>query len=147
MTIPEQIEAYIADQPEPRRGDLRALHRLVPELMPRCRLWFLDGRDGNGKVVSNPDIGYGVCAIRYADGTSREFYNIGVSANKSGISVYIMGLEDKTYLPKTYGTTIGKATVSGYCIKFRALRDLNIEALESAIRYGASVAGDNQVHR
>ncbi|MBA3706843.1 MAG: DUF1801 domain-containing protein, partial [Bacteroidetes bacterium] len=54
----------------------------------------------------------------------------------TGISVYIMGIEDKKYLPETYGKTLGKASVTGYCIKFKALKDINIDTLEIAIRDG-----------
>ena len=49
-----------------------------------------------------------------------------------------MGLEDKTSLPNNFGTTIGKATVTGYCIKFKSLKDINIDVLDEAIRYGLS---------
>jgi hypothetical protein len=59
-----------------------------------------------------------------------------VSGNKTGISVYIMGLEDKKYLAKTHGKKLGKASVTGYCIRFRALKDINIDTLEAAIRDG-----------
>jgi hypothetical protein len=67
---------------------------------------------------------------------STEFYQIGISANKTGISVYILGINDKTYLANTYGKKLGKATVTGYCIKFKTLKDINIDILEAAIRYG-----------
>jgi hypothetical protein len=96
----------------------------------------LDGKNSEGKVVSNPNIGYGLRTIQYADGTTKEFYQIGLSANTTGISVYILGIEDKTYLAKTYGDTIGKASVTGYCIKFKTLKAINIEILEAAIRDG-----------
>lgn len=105
-------------------------------MLPKSNLWFLDGKDDKGKIVSNPNIGYGSYVIKYADGTTKEFYQIGLSANTTGISVYIMGLKDKTYLAKTYGKTIGKASVTGYCIKFKMLKDINIDVLEAAIRYG-----------
>jgi hypothetical protein len=75
--------------------------------------------------------------MKYADGTNRDFYQIGISANKTGISVYILGIKDKTYLAKTYGKQIGRASVTGYCIKFKSLKDINIGILEAAIRYGA----------
>ena len=103
MTVQEQIETYITGQAEPKRSDMRALHSLIQEVMPGCRLWFLDGRDGDGKVVSNPNIGYGAYSITYADGGSREFYQVGLSANTTGVSVYILGIEDRSYLPVTYG--------------------------------------------
>ncbi|HMU43186.1 MAG TPA: hypothetical protein PKA80_07790, partial [Ignavibacteriaceae bacterium] len=59
--------------------------------------------------------------------------------NTTGISVYIMGIEDKKYLPETYRNKIGKASVSGYCIKFKKLKDINIDILEAAIRDGVEV--------
>ncbi len=136
MTIAEQIEDYMAGQPEPKREEMRALHRLIRDMSPQCRLWFLDGKDSDGKVVSNPNIGYGVQTINYANGKSREFYQIGLSANMTGISIYIIGIEDKKYLSQTYAKDLGKASVTGYCIKFRILKDINLDVLEKMIRFG-----------
>ena len=136
MNIQEQIKKYITNQPEPKRSDMQALHRIILQLMPVCKLWFLDGKNSEGKTVSNPNIGYGVHTIKYADGTNREFYQIGISANTTGISVYILGIEDKKYLARAYGKKLGKASVSGYCIKFKTLKDIDINILEAAIRYG-----------
>lgn len=136
MTVPEQITAYIESQAELKRSEMLELHRFILEIRPACKLWFLDGTADNGKTVANPNIGYGHYTIHYADGKTREFYQIGLSANTSGISVYIMGINDKAYLPKTYGEKIGKASVTGYCIKFKTLKDLNIAILEAAIRDG-----------
>ena len=103
-----------------------------------AKLWFLDGKNSEGKVVSNPNIGYGSHTMTYADGSSREFYQIGISANTSGVSVYVMGLDDKNYLADTFGTELGKASVSGYCIKFKALEDIDVDVLEKAIRAGVA---------
>jgi hypothetical protein len=47
-----------------------------------------------------------------------------------------MGLDDKTHLSRTYGGDIGKASVTGYCIKFSALRNIDLAVLEAAIRDG-----------
>lgn len=144
MNTEEQINSYISSQPEPKRSDMQELHRLILQLMPACKLWFLDGRDDKGKIVSNPNTGYGSYNIQYADGTSRPFYQIGLSANTSGISVYIMGLKDKTYLAQTYGKKIGKASVTGYCIKFKSLKDINIDTLATAIRYGVEATTEKR---
>ena len=97
--------------------------------MPNCKLWYLDGKKDQGKTVSNPNVGYGENTMKYADGTSRDFYQIGLRANSTGISVYIIGIEDKHYLSLKYGKEIGKATVTGYCIKFKKLSDINMEIL------------------
>jgi hypothetical protein len=136
MNVKVQIKNYITSQPEPKRNDLLELHKHILQVLPKCKLWFLDGKDDKGKIVSNPNIGYGSYTIKYADGTNREFYQIGLSANATGISVYIMGVKDKTYLAKTYGKKLGKASVTGYCIKFKTLKEINIDILEMAIRYG-----------
>jgi len=136
MKVNEQIDAYIASHPEPKRSDLQVLHERILQISPGCKLWFLDGKNSEGKVVTNPDIGYGSRPHKYADGTIREFYQIGLSANKTGISVYILGIEDKKYLAETYATTLGKATVTGYCIRFKTLKDINTDVLKAAIRFG-----------
>jgi len=134
MSVKEQIQKYLSSQPEPKRSDMEALHRIILQVMPAFKLWFLDGKDSDGKTVSNPNIGYGSRTMKYADGTTREFYQIGLSANKTGISVYILGIKDKKYLAQTYGKQLGKASVTGYCIRFKTLKDINVEVLEAAIR-------------
>ena len=137
--VQEQIEAYITSQPEPKRSDMQALHRIIQEVMPACKLWFLDGKNTENKTVSNPNIGYGLRTINYADGKSRAFYQIGLSATTTGISVYILGIEDKQYLAQTYGEKLGQASVTGYCIKFKALKNINVDILKAAIRDGAAL--------
>jgi hypothetical protein len=136
MNIEKQIKEYITSQPESKRSEMEALHRIILQVMPECKLWFLDGKNSEGKIVSNPNIGYGFYTIKYADGKTKEFYQIGMSANTTGISIYIMGIEDKAYLTKAYGKNLGKASVSGYCIKFKTLNDININILEDAIKFG-----------
>jgi len=136
MTTNDRIKNYLATQPEPKRRDMQELHDIILELMPQCKLWFLDGKDEAGRTVSNPNIGYGVQTTRYANGKTREFYQIGISANTTGISVYILGIEDKKYLTETYGRELGKASVTGYCIKFKALKDVNRDRLQAAMRDG-----------
>jgi hypothetical protein len=140
MKKEEQIKKYISSHPEPKRIDMQELHRIILKIMPACKLWFLNGKNGQGKTVSNPNIGYGSYAIKYADGTSREFYQIGLSANATGISVYIMGIKDKKYLTGAFGKNLGKASVSGYCIKFKSLKDINSSVLEAAILYGLKIS-------
>lgn len=133
MSVQDQIGDYISGQPKTKGEDLAELHRLIVGISPGCRLWFLDGRNADGKVVSNPNIGYGSRAHRYADGRIEDFYRVGMSANTGGISVYVMGLDDKAYLAETYGGRLGKAQVTGYCIKFRRLSDIDLGVLQEAI--------------
>ena len=135
MSVPEQIKKYITSQPEPKRSDMQALHRFILQVLPGCKLWFLDGKNSENKTVSNPNVGNGFYTIKYADETTKAFYQIGMISNTTGISVYILGIKDKTYLAQTDGKKLGKASVSGYCIKFKTLKEINIDILEAAIKY------------
>ena len=133
MNVEEQIDAYISTQPAPKREEMQLLHRMMLEASPGCKLWFLDGRNDRDKIVSNPNIGYGTQSTKYANGETREFYRVGLSANTTGISLYIIGPEDKKYLSETYGSKLGKAKITGYCIKFRSIKDLNIDTIKEIV--------------
>ena len=136
MTAEVQIDAYIAAQPQPKRDEMQALHRRILQASPDCRTWFLDGRNEAGKIVANPNIGYGHQIMELAGGKTREFYRIGLSANATGLSLYLIGLADKTYLARTFGKTLGKASITGYCIRFRTLGDLDMAVLVEVLRTG-----------
>lgn len=136
MSVQKQISAYITGHSEPRRSELQTLHQLTLQVLPDCKLRFHDGKDSDGKTVANPTIGYGSHTLKYANGKTKEWFRIGISANKTGVSVYILGVEDKKFLARTYGKGLGKASVTGYCIKFKSLKDVNIDVLTAAIRFG-----------
>jgi hypothetical protein len=140
MNVKEQIKNCIDSQPQQKRSEMEALHKLTLKVLPGCKLWFDDGKNSDNKTVSNPTIGYGLYTIKYANGTTRDFFQIGMSANTTGISVYILGIKDKTYLAKTYAKKLGKASVTGYCIKFKTIKDIDIDVLEAAIRYGTEAS-------
>ena len=147
LNVQHQINEHITSQREPKRSDMQKLHAIVMGINPKCKLWFLDGKNDENRTVSNPNIGYGLRTMKYAGGKTREFYQIGVSANTTGISVYILGIDDKTYLTKTYGKKIGKASVTGYCIKFKKLEDINLDVLKEAIGdgFGAKKEGSTNI--
>ncbi len=100
VNVQEQIKKYITSQPEPKRSDMQELHAFLLQVLPGCKLWFLDGKNSENKTVSNPNIGYGFYTIKYANRTTREFYQIGLSANKTGISVYVLGIKIRLTWPK-----------------------------------------------
>ena len=142
MTTEEKITAYLYSIPENKRVEMMMLHQLISQHFPGKRLWYEDGKNEEGKVVSNPNIGYGQYTIRYAHGSSREFFRVGLSANTTGISVYIMGLSDKTLLTSRFAEKIGKAKVTGYCIKFRTIKDIQLEVLLDALDLGMNTKHD-----
>lgn len=133
MTVRKQIKDHLAAQVEPKRSEMQDLHKMILALLPKGKLWFLDGKDETGKIVSNPNIGYGSQTLNYAGGKTKEFYQIGISANTTGISVYLMGLTDKKLLAEKFKKRIGKASITGYCIKFKTIKDINLDVLKEAI--------------
>jgi hypothetical protein len=136
MKTEDQINRYINEQAEPKRSDMLELHNAILKMKPASKLWYLDGRNAESKIVTNPNAGYGSYTIKYADGKSKEFYQVGMSANTSGISIYIMGINDKKLLAEKFGKSLGKASVTGYCIKFKELKDIDKNVLKEAIRFG-----------
>lgn len=140
MNVKQEIKSFIASQPEPKRSEMKELHKHILQLMPGCKLWYDNGRNAENKVVANPTIGYGNRTIKYANGKTREFFQIGLSGNTTGISIYILGIKDKSYLARTHAKKLGKATVTGYCIRFKTINDINLESLEAAIKDGIKIA-------
>lgn len=133
MSVENQIETYIKSQAESRQKDLNYIHQRLRLLMPDNRLWFLDGKNEEGKVISNPNIGYGECTLTYTNGKQKKFYKIGLSSNSTGISIYIMGLSDKNFLKENLENSIGKAKITGYCIHFKKLEDIAFPIIENLI--------------
>lgn len=135
MNIQEQIKELIKSQAEPKGSEMQELHNLILKLMPKCKQWYFDGKNEEGKQVAHPTIGYGNYTITYKDGSTREFFRIGLLATPTGLAVHIMGIDDKKFLIDTYGKTIGKAKVGSYAITFKSIKDINIEILKEAIHY------------
>lgn len=133
-----QIKKHFAQLEEAKSNELQLLHNLIVRLNPTCKLWFDNGINEEGKVVTNPTIGYGLQTLHYAKGQSRAFFQIGICATITGISIYLIGLKDKNILKETFSPSIGKATITGYCVKFKRLSELNTEPLTNLIQYGFS---------
>lgn len=141
MSVEKEIKNYISSQPEPKASEMLKLHEMMLEIFPKEKLWFFDGKDSNNKTVSNPTIGYGSYQMKYAGGKTKESFPVGISGNTTGISVYIMGIKDKTWLPETFGKKLGKANVTGYCIKFKTVKDVDLDQLRSAVKLGLKQQG------
>lgn len=136
MSTAQHIEEFFETLSEPKVAEMRELHSLIKVIKPDCKLWFFNGKDQMGKVVSNPNIGYGELTTHYANGKKADGFLMSISPNTTGISVYLMGMQDKTYLSATYGTRLGKASITGYCIKFKTLRALHMDVMKELLEYG-----------
>lgn len=127
------IHSYLSTLPESKKSEMEELHKRILTLFPGCKLWFMDGKNNENKIVTNPNIGYGEYTITYADGKTRPFYKIGISSTSKGISIYLMGIENKNFLKESVGSRLGKVKISGYCISFKSLNEINLDVLDETI--------------
>ena len=127
------IHSYLSTLPESKKSEMEELHKRILTLFPGCKLWFMDGKNNENKIVTNPNIGYGEYTITYADGKTRPFYKIGISSTSKGISIYLMGIKNKNFLKESVGSRLGKAKISGYCISFKSLNEINLDVLDETI--------------
>lgn len=132
-TAVDSVDAYLGSHPEPKRTDLYVLHERFTSLFPDQPATYFDGLNDNGKVVANPTLGYGTHALEYANGASKQTFKLGLSANKTGISIYVMGIIDKTLLESMFQDRLGKAKITGYCIRFGKLADIDVNLLMDVI--------------
>ena len=74
MNVQEQIKKYITSQPEPKRSDMRELHRLTLQVSPGCKLWLFDGK--TAKIILFPTLRLDMDFTQYANGQSRDFFKL-----------------------------------------------------------------------
>ena len=140
--LERQILQFISFQEGTKQQDFLSLHELIRSILPEGKLWMEDGKNEEGKVLTNPTIGYGQQTMLLAKGKSREMFQIGISSNTSGISIYLIGIRNKLDLTDQFGHKLGKAKVSGYCIKFKQLADLDLTVLEEVLRLGIKLTSE-----
>jgi len=113
---------YIAKLKEPRKAEVAALDRLIrktTKLKPFIQIGIL---------------AYGHRRLKYADGREVDWFRVGVASNASYISLYVSGASrHKKALPK--------ANITGGCVRFKRMSDLDHAALAKMIREGAKAAG------
>src|SRR5258708_26819419 len=55
MNVQEQIKKYSSSQTEPKRSEMRELHRIPLHVSPECKLWFFDGKDSKMDIPGHVD--------------------------------------------------------------------------------------------
>lgn len=133
MNTQAQIDAYLQSVNELQKADLLLLSDLLSNNFINPILSFNTGIDENGKRVSNPSIGFGQYNHVFSNGVSKKLFQVGISANTGGISIYLLGLPKTSNLKSTFGAALGQAQITGYCIKFKSTRKINTECLIEGI--------------
>lgn len=99
---------------------------------PHLERSFHDEKNEHSKQVSNPTYGFGSFEHTYAKGEVKIHFQIGVAATSSGISFYLLGIRGKLNLPHLC-VGLGKAKVTGYCIRFKNFAELDQQILKKVL--------------
>jgi len=106
---------------EPKRSELLTLHNLIRQMLPDFQPVMLSGFMGYGQ-------------FHYKGKTCEgEWFRVGLSANKTGISIHICAGDANGYFPEQARDRLGKATVGRSCIRFKKLQDINLETVKELL--------------
>ena len=117
------VEEYLAEIQEPKRSEMVQLDALIRRILP-----------DHERLMFAGIIGYGPFHYKYPSGREGDWYKVGLVANKTGISVYVMAGDKGGYLAEQAKPFLGKAVVGKSCIRFKKLSDLNLFALEELLQ-------------
>ena len=134
MSTAEKISQHLATLSREKSAELSRLYQLIHGEMSTEDLQFFDGKNEQGKVITNPTIGFGQCRLTYSDGSFQDTFRLGISANSTGLSIHILGLKDKKFLNDFLGTRLSKAKITRYVIRFGKMKDVDEGVLRELVR-------------
>jgi hypothetical protein len=133
-TSAQSPDEYIAMIDEPRRQDIQTLHNLIQKTVPKLKPRILYGM-----------IGYGTYHYRYASGREGDWSLIALASQKNYISVYVCCEQNGTYLAEEYKDKLPKASIGKSCIRFKALKDIDLSVLTEIIKKAEKIGGMGKI--
>ena len=132
-TTPEE---YIDGLPEPRRGEISELHKLIRTTVP-----------GLAPTMAFGMIGYGKYHYRYASGREGDWVTVALASQKNYISVYVCSLDEtgNQYIAEKYKKALGKVSVGKSCIRLRKLADVDLKMLKKVLKEARRSGGMSQI--
>lgn len=134
MSTEEKISHHLTSLSSEKSIEFSRLYELIRSDLSGITVQYFDGKNEEGKVVTNPTIGFGKSRIHYAKGSFQDTFRIGICATSTGLSMYILGLEDKKFLQDFLGDRLGKAKITGYAISFKKMSEIDESVLRELIR-------------
>jgi len=104
------------------------VHEVISEAVPEleARMW-------------NQFIGYGRYHYVYASGREGDWFPIGMTNNKSYVSIYMCASDDDGYLAEANADRLGNVSVGKSCIRFKKLDDLELDVVAELSRRAADL--------
>lgn len=125
-------EEYLESLEEPRKTELRTLHKLIRETIPEEKPHIMSGM-----------IGYGTYHYKYASGREGDWSIIALSSRKNYISLYACAAKDGKYVAESYKEKLPKADIGKSCIRFKKIADIDLSILQQIIRESIEVVRKN----
>ena len=133
MPISEPFDLFLGQFNLNFHSEIQQIHSLILSLMPNGKLHFESGVSDNGKIIHNPTLCYGELDLPLSGGKTRKTFQIGLTSNATGLSIHVMGLRNKCSLKELMGHNIGKASITGYCLRMKTINDISLEALSEGL--------------
>lgn len=133
-TAAKTVDEYIANIPEPRRGDILTLHKQIMKTVPHLKPLLRSGM-----------IGYGTYHYRYESGREGDWSLVLLGSQKNYISLYICATENGMYIAESHRKQLPKANIGKSCIRFKSLKDVNQSELTYLIQKADTLGGVGQV--
>ena len=131
-------DEFIDSLPPEVRADIAAVDAVISMAMKGASRTLWEGRfwGGTGQRI----IGYGDYAYRGPDGRTREWFVIGLAAQKKHLSLYVNAADDDGYLPARYSDRLGKVKVGSAVINFKSAADLDLGVVKELARRALDLA-------
>ena len=120
---------YIEGLKEPRRSEMRELHKLITRAAPKLKAKMWGGM-----------IGYGSYRYRYATGREGDWFVVGLSSRKDYISFYGCLSDGKQYIAEKYKPQLPRANIGKSCIRFKRLADVDTRVLARIVKENQAAA-------
>ncbi len=120
---------YINSIKEPRKNEIKQLHKLirktVPDLKPHMKFGML---------------GYGTYHYKYSSGREGDWMVIGLANQKNYISLYACLSDGKKYIAEKHKSELPKANIGKSCIRFKKLEDVDMNVIKHLLQETNEIA-------
>lgn len=122
-TSVKTAEEYIELLEEPRKSQIKKLHRLIRQTAPKLKPFIISGM-----------IGYGPYHYKYASGREGEWCTIALASQKNYISLYACAVNDNGYIAEQYKKELPKANIGKSYIRFKKVEDVDLEVIKKILK-------------
>lgn len=116
-------KAYFAALPKERREQMLFLDKLIRKTAPKLKAAFSYNMPG-----------YGAFPYKNYKGEKITWPTIALASQKNYISIYVCAVHNGKYIAETHKKELGNVSVGKSCIRFKSIKDLNLEKLKKVIK-------------